>query len=183
MKRTLLGLIQLHLGRHPGFGLEDLAKLVYQGVFGADHLLVERERFVHEFLREWECVDEKAFPEEPLFESVDPLDRTHRLNLRPAKRKGADPEALAEVLLSQPRKRGAPAEFQRRWELVVELAEEGTIPFSPGALRAYGALLLETGLVPHHSRPYRRHNRPHYRLVNDFWDEATRSALRSLGLL
>ena len=183
MKRALLGLIQLHLGRHPGFGVEDLAKLIYQGVFGADHLLKEGEGFVHEFLREWECVDEKAFPEEPLFESVDPLDRTYRLNLRPAKRKGADPEALAEALLSQPRKRGDPAEFHRRWELVVELAEEGAIPFAPEALRAHGRLLSETELVPHHSRTYRRHNRPHYRLINDLQDETTRGALRSLGLL
>ena len=183
MKRALLGLIQLHLGRHPGFGLEDLAKLVYQGVFGADHLLAERERFVREFLREWECVEERLFPQEPLFESVDPLDRTYRLNLRPAKRKGVDPVALAQTLLSQPQKGGDPAEFERRWELVVELAEEGAIPFSPEALRAHGTLLSETGLVPHHSRAYRRHNRPHYRLVNDFRDEATRSALRSLGLL
>lgn len=183
MKRALLGLIQLHLGRHPGFGLEDLAKLVYQGVFGADHLLAEGARFAHEFIREWECVDEKGFPEEPLFESVDPLDRTYRLNLRPAKRKGVDPEALAEVLLSQPRKRGDPAEFQRRWELVIELAEEGAIPFSPEALRAHGVLLSETGLLPRHSRAYRRHNRPHYRLVNDLRDETTLSALRSLRLL
>jgi len=157
--------------------------LIHQGVFGADHLLAEEEEFVREFIREWWCVDEGFLLEEALLEPVDPLDRTYRLNLRPAKRKGVDPHALAEILIAQPRKRGDLAEFRRRWERVIELAEEGVIPFSAEALRGFGKLLFETEFVPQHSRAYRRHNRPHYRLLNDLQHGPTRSALRSLGLL
>lgn len=183
MKRELLGLIELHLRTHPGFGVEDLAKLIYQGVFGADHLIVHEERFVRELCGEWEALNEKQFPREPLFELADPLAHVYRLNLRPAKRRGVDPEALARFLVHQPRKGGTPQEFRRRWELVVELAEEGAVPFPPEAVRSYGALLAETGIVPRHSAAYRRANRPHYRLVNDLQDEGVRKGLRSLGLL
>ncbi|MGY4706989.1 hypothetical protein ACVNPS_04455 [Candidatus Bipolaricaulota sp. J31] len=183
MKGELLGLIELHRCTHPGFGVEDLAKLVYQGVFGADHLLSDPDRFAREFLEEWRCVDERAFPGEPLFEPVDPRGRIYRLNLRPAKQRGVAPEALLELLLSQTRVGADPGEFWKRWGIVVELAEEGTIPFAPDRLRGYGGMLAETGLVPRHSAAYRRANRPHYRLVNDLQDEGLRRGLRGLGLL
>ncbi len=183
MKGELLGLIELHRRTHPGFGVEDLAKLVYQGVFGADHLLSDPDRFAREFLEEWRWVDERAFPGEPLFEPVDPRGRIYRLNLRPAKRRGVSPDALLDVLLSQPRLGADPAEFWERWRMVVELAAEGAIPFAPARLRGYGEMLAETGIVPRHSAAYRRANRPRYRLINDLRDEALRGGLRSVGLL
>ncbi len=183
VREELRHLIELHVRSHPGFRTEDLAKLIYQGVFGADHLLNDRRRFRREFLEEWEWVEKGERPEEPLFEPVDPLGRTYRLNLRPAKRLGADPEALVELLLGQPRKRGRREEFERRWETVVELAAEGEIPFSAEKLRAYGEMLRETGAIPRHSTSYNRANRPHYRIINDFYDPAVRKGLRDLGLL
>lgn len=183
VREELRYLIELHIRLHPGFRTEDLAKLLYQGVFGADHLLRDGKRFRHELLEEWEWVDEGECPGEPLFEPVDPLGRTYRLNLRPAKRLGADPEALAELLLGQPRKRGRMEEFERQWEMVVELASEGEIPFSAEKLRAYGGLLRETGIIPRHSTSYSRANRPHYRIINDFYDPVVRKGLRTLGLL
>jgi|Deesub1362B_J571_1020462.scaffolds.fasta_scaffold00135_26 hypothetical protein len=183
MKGELLGLIELHRRTHPGFGVEDLAKLIYQGVFGADHLLSDRDRFAREFLEEWRWVNERDFPDEPLFEPVDPRGRIYRLNIRPAKRRGAPPEGLLEVLLVQPRVGADPAEFWKRWRIVVELAEEGSIPFVPARLRSYGEMLAETHIVPRHSSTYRRVNKPHYRLVNDFRDEVLRKDLRTLGIL
>ncbi|NOX44716.1 MAG: hypothetical protein GXO72_03115 [Caldiserica bacterium] len=183
MKGELLGLIELHRRVHPAFGVEDLAKLVYQGVFGADHLLSDPDRFAREFLEEWRWAEGRDFPDEPLFEPVDPRGRIYRLNLRPAKRRGVDPEALLDVLLSQPRRGADPAEFWERWRIVVELAAEGAIPFHPDRLRGYGEMLAETGIVPRHSVAYRRANRPRYRLINDLQDEALRGGLRSVGLL
>lgn len=176
-------MIELHIGIHPGFGAEDLVKLLHQGVFGADHFLSQGKRFLQELKEEWRAVDPRPFPGEALFEPVDPLERTYRLNLRPAKRKGVDPESLGELLLSQPRKGGSREEFARRLELAVELAAEGLIPFSPQEIRGHGDILLETGVLPRHSAAYRRANRPHYRLVNDLQHGPTREALRSLGLL
>lgn len=127
-------------------------------------------------------MDPSEFPDEPLLEPVDPLGRTYRLNLRPAKRRGVDPLALAHFLLEQPRKGGDEGIFWEWWSGAVQLAEEGRIPFPPGKLKGYGRFLRETGIVPHHSRDYRKLNKPHYRLVNDLEDPEVRGILRALGL-
>ncbi len=182
MKVELLGLIRFHLRFHPGFHVEDLAVLLWQGVMGANSQLGDPQRFREELLREWPWVGEPR-PGEPLLEPVDPVGRTYRLNLRPAKGKGIDPEELAELLLSQPRKKGEEALFWEWWEMAVELSQEGALPFPPDALLGHGRFLRAVGVPPEHSAHYRRLNDPRYRLINDLQDKSTREGLVALGLL
>ncbi len=177
-----MGLIRLHLRSHPGFRVKDLAVLLWQGVMGADPQLVDSRRFREELLQEWTWVGEPR-PGEPLLEPVDPVGRTYRLNLRPAKGKRVDPKELAELLLSQPRKNGKEDLFWEWWEMAVELSREGALPFPPEALLGHGRFLRAVGIPPEHSAHYRRLNDPHYRLINDLQDRSTREGLLALGLL
>ena len=52
-KTTWLDVIEAELARHPRMDEQDLQKLVYQSVFGGDHLLEDPERFAAGLRAEW----------------------------------------------------------------------------------------------------------------------------------
>lgn len=176
-------LIGEHLRRHPAFGAEDLAKLLYQGVMGMDHLLADRDRFLAELRREWEALDPVLLPREVLLEPVHPTAPIARLNLRPVKAAGVSVDDLGPLLVDQLPKRGDPAELRALWAEVVALAQTGRIPFSADDLERLGATLAAGGPPPGHSRQYRDLNRPAYRLVHDVTAPAFRDALARAGLV
>jgi len=160
-------LIWEHVRNHPEFAMEDLAKLLYQGALGMDHLLADRDTFLADFSREWEALDSLAFPGEPLLEPVPPDGRVARLNLRPAKAAGISLTMLGPMLADQPRRHGSWAEFMGLWGAAVTLARDGRIPFPPDELVARGNALESGRQPPGHSPLYREINRPAYRLLHD----------------
>lgn len=181
--RTKLGsLIHEHLRRHAGFGAEDLAKLLYQGVMGMDHLLGDRERFLWDLQREWESLKPVSPLGEVRLERAHPSDPVARLNLRPLKVAGGTLGEIGPLLADQPLKRGEIAEFQRLWSEAVELAWKGQIPFAPGDLAALGEATLSSGHPPGHSQRYRELDQPSYRLIHNVADPAVRELLEQAGV-
>ncbi len=177
----LLSLVRFHLELHPGFGPADLAKLLYQGALGMDHLLTDRERFAEEFQREWQQLDPDFFPGEPLLEPVHPARPVFRVNLRPARRRGIDVAVLGTALADQPLRGGTWDELEELWAGVVRLAKEGRLPFTPAELQSQEAQLAETGHPPRHSPHYRALNLPAYRLIHDLEQPAFRPILEQAG--
>ncbi|MFH1609324.1 MAG: hypothetical protein ABID40_01675 [Candidatus Bipolaricaulota bacterium] len=142
-----------------------------------DHLLGDRDTFLADFSREWEALDPRAFPGEPLLEPVHPDGRVARLNLRPAKAAGMSLAVLGPMLADQPWRHGSWAEFRGLWGAAVTLAREGRIPFFPDTLVAQGKAIETRGHPPGHSPRYREVNRPAYRLIHDVTQHQVRQLL------
>lgn len=159
-------MIRTHLRLYPELEAADLAKLIWQGALGMDHLLGDEAAFVAELAREWEALDSDSLPGEPLWVRVHPTDPVVRLHLRPLKAAGLDPHAVGRALARQPRRGGSVGEFCSLWEGVLALAADGRLPFSPGELADVGRRVLQGG-PPAHSSRYRERYRPAYRLVHD----------------
>lgn len=180
--RDLEALIREHLRRHAGFGAEDLAKLLYQGVMGMDHLLADRERFLEELRREWESLEPVSLPDDVALERIHPSGPIARLNLRPLKAAGASLGEVGRLLADQPPKRGEITEFQWLWSEAVELARERRIPFALGDLAALSEATLTSGHPPGHSQRYRELDQPSYRLIHNVADPTVRGLLAQAGV-
>lgn len=160
-KEKALEIIQRELALHPLLDAVNLEKLLYQAVFGGDHLLWDRPRFEQGLRREWEELALSPGPiVEPPLQVIDPAGRTARLHLRPCKLLGLKLEALSSFLSSQPLKRGSQERLVGLRSLARELALEGEIPLS--LVNPCRAPTL--GSVLHHSP---RYGPAAYRLVNN----------------
>lgn len=146
------------LALHPAADGQDLIKLCYQAVFGAEHLLSDPSGAHAYFLREYAAVPAQDLP---LFERIGP-DMT-RVSLPAWKWRGMDPERLFSLFLATARdKHGTEDEFRA---LLLSLADENgsVLPGFGQTVRTY----LAGGVRPlHHSSRYRSEEMPAYRLVS-----------------
>jgi hypothetical protein len=173
-KLELLAIIKDELRRHPRMGPEDLRKLIAQSVFGGDHLLEDVDRFLRGLRGEWAALSGKAV-DGGAIQRIDPGGKTARLHLAPCKAVGIEVSALADFLVSQPRKRGRRAVFDARWSDVIALATRARIPFDPDVLPDLATLEA----LPHHSAGY---GFAAYRIVNDITAPGIAAQIRLWGL-
>lgn len=165
-KEALLQIVKAEVVLHPRMNVTDLQKLVYQAVFGSDHLLGERCRFQEDLKQEWEWIDSRGIVEENPLQAIDPAGETARLHLRPCKKRKMELWKLTTFLISQSLKRGEKRRFDRLWALVVELAREGRIPF---AEEEFAGLCFPT--FPFHHSPGFGFSA--YRVINDVTQPGT----------
>jgi len=173
-KIDLLGIIEDELRRHPRMGPEDLRKLLVQSVFGGDHLLGDLDRFRRDLRFEWDRLPARTWNDVTV-QAIDPDGRTARIHLAGCRAAGVPSDALADLLVSQPRKGGRRTVFEARCREVVALAAAGRIPFDSDALLA----LDSTETLPHHSFGY---GFVSYRVLNDVTDPAVDGWLRAWEL-
>ncbi len=138
----------------------DLQKLVYQAVFGIDHLLGDKVYFAKELSREWETLDPSAGAEEEVLQVIDPAGQRGRIHLRACKARGVKIDELTRLLVHQEPVGGTEERFAQLWSLAGELAQEGAIPFFKESFAA----LPFPETPPHHSSGY---GNASYRVVND----------------
>jgi len=175
-KSDLLDVIEAERSRHPYMNERDLQKLVYQSVFGGDHLFEEPVGFMAELHREWASLPGAPSSTEPSLQGIDPEGRTARIHLGVCKRRGVDVDRLGRLLLGQPRRDGKRSDFERRWQETIALATAGRIPFSDVELERLGL----PDRPPRHSA---RYGRASYRIVHDASDRAFRNHLHRLGVI
>jgi len=174
---ALLAILDDERVRHPRMTAHDVQKLIFQGVFGGDHALVDRDRFTRGLREEWDEPIDLDFPGgDPMLQPIDLEGRVARIHLTPCKVRGIEVDALIDVLWNQPRRGGTRPQFDRRWEDVVRLAAADRIPFSANELAALGF----PDDLPHHSADY---GPTSYRIVNDVSDPATCRRITDLGIL
>jgi len=77
----LLGIISSEHALHPRMVLSDLQKLIYQSVFGGDHLLENPARFADGVRHEWVGFDPPPAEAGPALQPIDPDGRTARIHL------------------------------------------------------------------------------------------------------
>ncbi|MGC8874124.1 MAG: hypothetical protein ACP5SI_06705, partial [Chloroflexia bacterium] len=85
-------LLDAHRGRHPAMGIQDVYKLLYQGVLGPEHLIPDPMRFAAHLREEYAAGH--PGPGEVLWEPVRPDGRLGRLHLRAFRRRGGNLEEL-----------------------------------------------------------------------------------------
>ncbi len=159
-KENLRRILQEEVALHPRMELIDLQKLVYQAVFGIDHLLADRVCFANELSREWGALDPLARAEEEGLQVIDPSKQRGRIHLRACKARGVKIDGLTRLLVDQELVGGTEERFARLWSLAGEIAQEGAIPFSKESFAA----LPFPETPPHHSSGY---GNASYRVVND----------------
>lgn len=149
--------------------VQDIYKLLYQGVCGPGHWMPDPEKFT-ERLRS-ELADLKPDPHEPLFEAIRPDGRLQRIALRACLRLNVSLPALATACLEAGRQTwGTARELAGVWAAFTTQVESGCCPaLSPVEIRAFGLQMEGLGYPPvHHSPEYAARYRPAYRLVVDF---------------
>ena len=164
---AVVRLVQEQGRLHRNLGIQDVYKLLFQGVLGVGHILEDRERAWRELLEEFEASDASEFMEEPLLERVSADGGVVRLNLRPFKRLGLPLEGLFEVMLvSAERIRADKDGFVALWKTFLELVEAGQLGFDYERLVEFNGVVRAGGYPPvHHSRAYGEANKPAYRIA------------------
>lgn len=159
-------LIEQHLQKRPGMALQDVYKLLYQGVLGPEHIIETAESFKARLRSEWEHLP--AGPEDELLESIRPDQTLARINLRAYRAAGGSLEQLAEACLDTAGSSfQAIGDLQEIWRSLSRyFLENHLYGFSNQEIQSFSRWLDENNFPPvHHSEIYRQMYRPAYRLI------------------
>ncbi len=155
----------MHLETRPLMRVQDVYKLLFQGVFGVGHVM-GGDAF-RRLLEEAGRIDLQDHPWEPLLEPASVDGETVRVNLRPYLRRGGSLECLYNAMKESSTVKGDPEEFVSLWGLFKELAEEEQLGLDIETIRIYDEELKVAGPVPrHHTAEYRDAYYPAYRIVS-----------------
>lgn len=162
---ALLRLVNRHLELHQNVAVQDVYKMLFQGVFGGEHLLADLTRAKAYLAEEWARVTPKA--DEPLIEPVSLRGEIVRINLRPCRADGFSADDVWQAFAASAGKAtAANADFKKLWHLFENLCAQNLLPFAVDEVRQFGAEALAAGWpAKHHSPAYREANYPAYRVV------------------
>jgi hypothetical protein len=156
--------VQAHLARYPEMEVEDLYKLLHQGVFGSEHAVPDREAAAEWLREEIASLEAEGDRAVPTLESVAPDAAVVRVHLRPFLRAGGDPEALLDAFVTTAsRPSGDAATFRCAADAASGLA---AARWGEREWPTFVERRLGEGLpAVHHSEAFRRAYRPAYRVV------------------
>ena len=160
MKETILA----HVTAHPSMTEQDMIKLCYQAVFGAEHLLTDRAKALAYFEYEWNNTPEK---EMPLFE---PLSiRYARIHLAAWKHQRLPADWLFRIfyMTASSPSGASDSDLNTLLDVIDELADQKSLPFAAAEWRAArNNYLRNGGGAVHHSEKYRNAEHPAYRVID-----------------
>jgi hypothetical protein len=146
--------------------LRDVYKLLYQGILGPEHMIHSSEVFIERLQDEWNGLDTEN--DDPVFETIRPDGKLHRVNLRPYKAMGGSLENLADACLETAKIRwGTKDELVSVWhQLTTANRELGWATVYLDEVEPFSLWLQLIKFPPvHHSESYRNSYRPAYRLA------------------
>jgi len=156
-------LLKSHIQIRPLMRATDVYKLLYQGVFGVEHILGGDA--YQRLKAEVEKINPDDYPNEPLLEDVSIDGSTVRVNLRPYVSKGLSIETLYSVMVRSCA-RGGPKEFRLLWNAFKELVNSKKLDFDLEEMSSLDKLTELENIPPaHHSNIYREAYKPSYRIV------------------
>ncbi len=159
-------LVEHHMNRHSAMEVEDVYKMLHQANLGIEHMLGDTAAVRSFLLQELSSLTE-AFPGEPLIERISSDGRIVRINLRPFKQSGMDPDLLVQSMFASAAAiKPDTLMFKRQWNEFAGLAKYGFLNFNVDDVQAYSERIASNILSPgHHSQPYEKANQPAYRVV------------------
>lgn len=165
--QKLIKLIQVHQSMKKDFSVQDVYKLIYQGVFGIEHLLSASIMAKRYLQNEWATII--AAVDEELIENISVSGATVRLNLRPYKfRKGSVNSLFAAMMQSTHQTPGAGEKILQLWNTFTRAVSENDLNFDLNELTKFDARVRSENFPPmHHSLLYRQSNHPAYRVLKN----------------
>lgn len=153
------------IAMHPSIQLQDVIKMCYQAVFGAEHLLKDTEQARQYFLREYD--ETPASYSIPLYEPIS--ENFCRINLAAWKARNFDPEELFQLFVSSAdfHTQGTRTDLNNCAKSVEKIIAKGLLPFSLEEWQEAYLAYKNNGMHPvHHSDAYRQAEKPAYRLIH-----------------
>lgn len=169
---SLLKIVQDQLRRYPRMKPVDLYKLLYQAALGGEHLLESGAAAEKALKQEWDELD-KVQKGEVLLEPIDPRGEVLRVNLRLYRKTGGTPEALLSLFeISAGKFRRDEQRLNAYFQACIDAADRDELPFGKQELEDLYIEMGRQGFPPkHHSKAYREHHKPAYRIVlKSVWD-------------
>lgn len=149
---------------HPSMQMQDVVKMCYQAVFGAEHMLADVEKARQYFYQEYEATP-AAFSI-PLYEPIS--EEFCRINLAAWKARELDPDELFDLFAASAKHAilGTRTDLNNCAKSAEKLIKKGLFPFSLEEWKEYYITYKNNGMLPvHHSETYRQAEHPAYRLV------------------
>lgn len=162
----LMQLVARHIQQRPAMRAQDVYKLLYQGIRGAEHNLPSPELFTIRLQAELASLSPD--PAEPLCESIRPDNALRRINLRAYLVGCHDRNWLVEACLKTAKlKGGSQQDLIEVWQTFIYSVDAGHFPTISKDQACAFTIWLETHNFPsiHHSTIYQNTYRPAYRLV------------------
>ncbi len=163
---SFIDLIRKHRDQKKQFDIADAYKLIYQSVFGPEHLLSDHERVMQRLVQELDAMEGEF--NEPLIEPISVDGNVVRLNLRPYKLLKGDATQLFQAMVQSSQQiRGSKDKFLLLWRQFLLAVMAGMFEFDREAVLRFDAQ-MSTQNYPavHHSPGYREANRPAYRVLS-----------------
>lgn len=149
--------------RYKKIEVQDIYKLLYQGVFGPEHFVCEKTR--QNLYKEFE----NTKPERGImFEKISPVFEIYRVNIRVYKHyKGSKEDLFSLFQESAKIKTGNQKLLEVLWEQFKKINEKRNY-FSVKKIRKFEKKYSIPEMLPvlHHSKKYRKTNKPSYIIVN-----------------
>ncbi len=165
MKREFDAVLAAHFDTYPVLELQDVYKLIYQRVFGPEHLIDDVRAAKEGLYLEVVRLPETVLPSpEPLFEPLSA--ELCRVNLQPYVKSGGDLEALWRKFRQTARdfQSGTVVDLEWHWRLFLTSSWASAYPSAEQ--EQFWQRMATANFSPvHHSRTYATAYTPHYRVV------------------
>ncbi|MHB8807358.1 MAG: hypothetical protein ACYC59_07240 [Anaerolineaceae bacterium] len=170
-QQDIFKLLVSHFRRYHLMEIQDIYKLIYQGVCGSGHILQSSpDEFEAELAREFAAVE--ANNSQPLWESIHPEGKIVRVNLAVYKNQSQKIERLSTLCLWTAEVSGSPEKNMENISIALntfyKLCKSRKIPkFTPLEIEKYQKWVEENKFpTVHHSEVYQTNYDPHYRLMH-----------------
>ncbi len=163
--KPFIDFMRRQLEERPLLGIEDAYKLIYQSIFGGEHLLTDLAHARQVLFQEFEAITPAA--DEPLIETISLSGAIIRLNLRPYKFRQGTPTVLFDALQKSAQSvTGSLADFLELWNAFKQAVLRHELPFDEQQLVQFDQKVqAENYPTQHHSAAYRQAYRPAYRIL------------------
>jgi hypothetical protein len=163
MYKEFSAVLTAHFRTHEALEPQDVYKLIYQRVFGPEHL-IDNPRAAWERLYLEVLQLPQTTPTGPLLEALSP--ELCRVNLHPFMHQGGSVETLWQAFRQTTRtyRPDRLEDLQRTWRLFLRTSWASR--YAPEQLEQFWLRMATADFPPvHHSRAYTAANAPHYRVV------------------
>lgn len=162
---SLEELVRWHQRLRPDLEVVDVYKMLFQSVFGIQHILHDKaKRYLEE---ELSTLEMQKSSDEPLIENISVDNVMVRVNLRPFKMRGLSSDKLFLAMVTSVKEpKGTQKAFLKLWNRFKSLVEAGRLNFDRSSLEDFDKKVEEEKYpLCHHSERYRKLYRPAYRVV------------------
>jgi len=161
----LVDLLKYHLKLRDHLEIQDVYKLIYQTVFGIEHLMGQGEEAQVKLIKEMENIEKIS--DEMLLENISLNNTIVRVNLKPFKKIYNQPARLFKVMITSSELiKGKQDDFIVLWNEFFQLVKNGKPVFSIAELEKFSREMKKKKYPSvSHSAIYKEKNKPAYRVV------------------